>query len=53
MSWSILLNPPYDAVNDFAPVALLAITPLVLVANPSMPGNLDELLAVVRRSPTR
>lgn len=49
----ILLNPPYDAVNDFAPVALLAITPLVLVANPSMPGNLDELLAVVRREPNK
>lgn len=49
----ILLNPPYDAVSDFAPVALLAITPLVLVANPTMPGNLDELLAVVRREPNK
>ena len=42
---------PYDTERDFAPIALLASTPSVLVVNPSVPArNLQELLAFARRS---
>ncbi|QEZ43962.1 Bug family tripartite tricarboxylate transporter substrate binding protein [Cupriavidus oxalaticus] len=42
---------PYDTERDFAPVALLASTPSVLVVNPSVPAkSLQELLAFARRS---
>lgn len=47
----ILLKPPYDAVKDFSPVALLASTPLVLVANQSMPKDLAELTTYIRQRP--
>src|SRR5580765_6998896 len=30
---------PYDTKKDFAPVSLLATTPLVLVVHPSVPAN--------------
>ena len=37
---------PYDPIKDFAPVAGIAIVPLVLVTNPSFPAtNLKELVA--------
>jgi tripartite-type tricarboxylate transporter receptor subunit TctC len=37
---------PYDALKDFAPVTLVALTPNVLVANPSVPfRSVAELLA--------
>jgi len=41
---------PYDTVNDFQPVAMLARTPNVLVVNPANPArNLKELLEQARR----
>jgi tripartite-type tricarboxylate transporter receptor subunit TctC len=43
---------PYDFVNDFAPVSLIATTPNVLSVHPSVPAKtLDDLLALVRASP--
>ena len=49
----VLQKPaPYDAVKDFAPVTLVASTPNVLIANPSVPvRNLAELLALARARP--
>ena len=49
----VLQKPaPYDAVKDFAPITLVASTPNVLVANPSVPmRNLAELLALARAKP--
>ena len=49
----VLQKPaPYDALKDFAPVTLVAITPNVLVANPQVPvRNLAELLALARAKP--
>ncbi|NSX14367.1 tripartite tricarboxylate transporter substrate binding protein [Cupriavidus taiwanensis] len=42
---------PYDTERDFAPIALLASTPSVLVVNPSVPAkNLQQLFAFARRS---
>ena len=43
---------PYDAVKDFAPIALVAITPNVLVVNPSVPvGSVKELIAYAKANP--
>jgi tripartite-type tricarboxylate transporter receptor subunit TctC len=43
---------PFDPGNDIAPVALLAVTPLVLMVHPSVPAaNLEELLAWLRTQP--
>ncbi len=49
----VLQKPaPYDALKDFAPVTLVASTPNVLLANPTLPAaNLAELLALVRAKP--
>ena len=43
---------PYDTVKDFAPVTLVATTPLVLVANPGVPvNNVKELIAYAKANP--
>lgn len=40
---------PYDTQRDFAPVSLLATTPLVLVVHPSVPANTaQELVALAK-----
>jgi tripartite-type tricarboxylate transporter receptor subunit TctC len=42
----------YDVGRDFAPVALIAIVPQVLVVHPSLPAkSLRELLALAKRRP--
>ena len=43
---------PYDAVRDFAPITLVAITPNVLVINPSLPvHSVKELVAYAKANP--
>lgn len=43
---------PYDPVADFAPVALLAVTPYVVVVHPEVPARtLAELIALARSKP--
>src|SRR3954466_452678 len=43
---------PYDTQRDFAPVSLLATTPLVLVVHPSVPANTaQELVALAKARP--
>ena len=43
---------PYDPVKDFAPVALVATTPYILVVHPSVPASTTaELLALARAQP--
>jgi tripartite-type tricarboxylate transporter receptor subunit TctC len=45
---------PYDAVKSFAPVALVASTPYILVAHPDLPAkSVAELLALARAQPGR
>ncbi|MBU1444226.1 MAG: tripartite tricarboxylate transporter substrate binding protein [Gammaproteobacteria bacterium] len=40
---------PFDPVKDFAPVAFVAFTQLVLVANPAVPANnVRELIALAK-----
>lgn len=42
----------YDYLKDFTPITLVATTPLVLVANPSLPvNNVKELIAYARAHP--
>src|SRR5712671_2431726 len=43
---------PYDAVNDFAPIAFVASVPYVLVVDPSLPVNsVQELIALAKSKP--
>ncbi len=43
---------PYDPVKDFAPITLVAITPNVLVVNPSLPvHSVKELIAYAKAHP--
>ena len=42
----IYAKPRYDAIKDFAPITLLATTPLALMAHPSFALSLKELLAL-------
>jgi tripartite-type tricarboxylate transporter receptor subunit TctC len=42
----------YDPLRDFAPITLLATTPYVLVAHPSVPAaNVRELIALAKTKP--
>jgi len=48
------LNPhlPFDAIKDFAPIALLLTVPNVLVVNPSLPvKTVSELIALAKKRP--
>jgi tripartite-type tricarboxylate transporter receptor subunit TctC len=43
---------PYDPIKDFAPVTLAAVSPAVLVTNPSLPArDLKELIAHLKANP--
>ncbi|HUQ73265.1 MAG TPA: tripartite tricarboxylate transporter substrate binding protein [Burkholderiales bacterium] len=43
---------PYDAVNDFAPISMVASVPYVLVIEPSLPVNsVQELIAYAKSRP--
>jgi tripartite-type tricarboxylate transporter receptor subunit TctC len=49
---ALLSKLPYHPVKDFAPVAMLATYPSVLIANPSFPpGSVKEVIAAARASP--
>ncbi|AWN34557.1 Bug family tripartite tricarboxylate transporter substrate binding protein [Methylobacterium radiodurans] len=50
----ILKRKPYDPVTDFAPVALLAVVPNVLIVNPNLPAkNVQELIALLKADPKK
>jgi tripartite-type tricarboxylate transporter receptor subunit TctC len=45
-------KPAFDVTRDFIPIALVASTPMVLVANPRVQAsNLDELTDLLKRNP--
>jgi tripartite-type tricarboxylate transporter receptor subunit TctC len=45
---------PYDTVKDFAPISLIATTPLLLVVHPSVAAvTAKELVALARETSTR
>ena len=52
LSQALHKKPPYNAITDFAPVALLAEQPFVLVARKSLPGSrLEDLVAYAKAHP--
>ena len=51
---SLYPTMPYDAVRDFAPISLVAITPNVLIVNAAMPvTTVKELVAYAKADPGR
>src|SRR5947209_14744469 len=49
---SLYRSLPYDPVKDFAPVALVAIQPNILVVHPSVPAtSVSELVAYLKKNP--
>ena len=49
---SIYASVPYDPLKSFAPVGSVGITPLVVVAHPSLPAkNTNELVALLKANP--
>lgn len=50
--WLYDLKGRYDPIKSFAPVAIMAASPVVLVANPGLPvKSVAELLAFARKHP--
>jgi tripartite-type tricarboxylate transporter receptor subunit TctC len=49
---SLYSRLPYDPIKDFAPVALVAVQPNILVVHPAVPANsLSELIAHLKSNP--
>jgi tripartite-type tricarboxylate transporter receptor subunit TctC len=49
---SLYRSMPYDNVNDFEPLNLIAMVTIVLVTHPSVPANsVKELIALARERP--
>jgi tripartite-type tricarboxylate transporter receptor subunit TctC len=52
MTPSLIKNHPYDTLKDFAPVAMIGHTPLVLVVHPSVPAKTtQEFIALAKAKP--
>jgi tripartite-type tricarboxylate transporter receptor subunit TctC len=49
---SLYSKMPYDPIRDFAPITLVAVTPNVLVVNPSLPVNsVKDLIVYAKAHP--
>ena len=55
---SITINPSlyskvaFDPINDFAPITMVGVTPLILVVHPSLPAkSVKDLLALAKARP--
>src|ERR1700704_2670660 len=49
---SLYAKVPYEAIKDFAPVTLVAVSPNVVVVNPAVPArSLPELVQLIRDNP--
>ena len=49
---SVYAKIPYDTIDDFAPVSLVASSPFMLLANNGVPAsNLKEFIALVKAKP--
>ncbi len=59
-SSSFVVNPslykhcPYDAVKDFAPITLAAVTPNIVIVNPSSSAkSMKELIDLIKANPNK
>lgn len=53
VNMSLFKKMPYDTAKDFAPVALVGYTPMVLVVHPSVNANsLSELIKLAKSKPS-
>jgi tripartite-type tricarboxylate transporter receptor subunit TctC len=51
---SLYKNCPYDPYKDFIPVTLAAVTPNILIVNPSVPAKTPkELIDVIKANPNK
>ncbi|HXX25709.1 MAG TPA: tripartite tricarboxylate transporter substrate binding protein [Pseudolabrys sp.] len=51
---SLYKNCPYDPYKDFIPITLAAITPNILIVNPSVPAKTPkELIDAIKASPNK
>ena len=49
---SLFVNVPYDAVKDFAPISLIAVSPNVISVHPSVPAqSVKELITLIKANP--
>lgn len=49
---SMYAKLPYDTLRDFAPVSMVASSPYILVAHPSLPArNVKELIGLAKKHP--
>jgi tripartite-type tricarboxylate transporter receptor subunit TctC len=49
---AIMAKPPYDALKDFAPISIIAITATCIVVNAAVPAKtLKEFIAYAKASP--
>jgi len=54
VNMSLFPSNPYDTARDFAPVALLGFTPMVLLANPGVPAaDLGEFMRFAQAHPSK
>lgn len=52
LSQTLHKKPPYNAITDFTPVALLAEQPFVVLARKNLPGSsLEDLVAYAKANP--
>ena len=50
----LLKKLPYDSIRDFSPISLIADSPLIFAAHPSLGvGDMRELIALARSKPGR
>ena len=51
---AVMRNLPYDPIAAFAPISLVAMLPMLIVVNPSVPArDIHALLALLRANPGR
>ncbi len=49
---SLFAKIPYDPVNDFEPISLVALTPNILIVHPSLPAKtVKEFIALAKSKP--